>query len=190
MRFHFEFFMRQQFHENLELLENILWKCRSINRPVINRGRCKISSVNALIWRFFFRNFVISCFQEFRKWLQHSIFSGNFTRVEKSWILFKTKFKSSITNINYLAPLFMHCYSCSKITIQVLLSPRHLKWHIWLRVRGCAYVWLLQIYTRFWILITSLPPIFSGKVFLINSWDGLFSGLLIFPEFLEILYFD
>ena len=111
----------------------------------------------------FFRNFVISCFQEFRKWLQHSIFSGNFTRVEKSWILFKTKFKSSIPNINYLAPLFMHCYSCSKITILVLLSPRHLKWHIWLRVRGCAYVWLLQIYTRFWILITSLPPIFSGK---------------------------
>ena len=96
----------------------------------------------------FFRNFVISCFQKIRKWLQHSILSGNFTRVEKSWILFKTKFKSSIPNINYLAPLFMHCYSCSKITILVLLSPRHLKWHIWLRGRGCAYVWLLQIYTR------------------------------------------
>ena len=131
--------MRQQFYTNyIDLdLENILWKCRSINKWLI-KGRCKISSVNALIWRFFFRNFVISCFQEFRKWLHHSIFSGNFTRVEKSWILFKTKFKSSIPNINYLAPLFMHCYSCSKITILVLLSPRHLKWHIWLRVRGCA----------------------------------------------------
>ena len=95
----------------------------------------------------FFRNFVISCFQKIRKWLQHSILSGNFTRVEKSWILFKTKFKSSIPNINYLAPLFMHCYSCSKITILVLLSPRHLKWHMTQRQRVCVRVTATNSYT-------------------------------------------
>ena len=142
--------MRQQFYTNyIDLdLENILWKCRSINKWLI-KGRCKISSVNALIWRFFFeilsfpvfKNsgngssilFLVAILQELKNLEYYSRPNSNL---------------SSIPNINYLAPLFMHCYSCSKITILVLLSPRHLKWHIWLRVRGCAYVWLLQIYTR------------------------------------------
>ena len=63
------YFMRQQFYTNLALhwfihcLENILWKCRSINRWLI-KGRCKISSVNALIWRFFFE---ILSFPVFKK---------------------------------------------------------------------------------------------------------------------------